>query len=260
MTNDSFTPQSTGTNPAGIPVYTFGGLEFVRVSKGKFIMGSDVREQEKPQHAVDIPYDYWMARFPVTNEQYAMYIGKGEHPVNYWQQKKEHPLDIISWDEAISYCKWLNNLLYGELPNGYLLRLPTEAEWEKAARGNDAREWPWGNEFDKNKCNSADGKKNETTPIGFYSPQGDSPYGCADMVGNVSEWTHSLYKPYPYQSDDDHESETAPGYRVLRGGSWNDYRSIASCTFRLNYHYSDISDVPFGFRVCASPISFNSVL
>ncbi|MBL8103557.1 MAG: SUMF1/EgtB/PvdO family nonheme iron enzyme, partial [Anaerolineales bacterium] len=160
-------------------------MDFMRVPAGKFLMGSDNGEKnERPQHTVDIPYDYWMANFPVTNELYNSYIkANGITPPALRpeeQQEKEHlgnPVAYAQWTDAKEYCKWLNNLLKHELPLGLVLRLPTEAEWEKAARGTDGLEYPWGNQFDKNKCNTREGDKGGTTPVGLYSPQGDSPYG-----------------------------------------------------------------------------------
>jgi len=153
------------------------GIELTRVPAGRFLMGSTkenkLREpDERPQHTVDIPYDYFMARFPVTNELYNAYVkAKGiKHPVDGWGNKKGHPVVKVSWKDAMEYCKWMNDLLKGELPSGLVLRLPSEAEWEKAARGTDGREYPWGNEFDKNKCNTSEGGRNRTTPIGLYSP------------------------------------------------------------------------------------------
>jgi formylglycine-generating enzyme required for sulfatase activity len=214
-------------------------------------------EIETPQHTVNIPHDYWMARFPVTNEQYAAHVCNGKHPVSDWQKKKDHPVFNVSWQDTMAYCKGLNNLLKGRLPQGLILRLPTEAEWEKAARGTDGSEWPWGNEFDKNKCNSDEGGKGDTTPVGLYSAQGDSPYGCADMVGNVWEWTHSLYKPYPYKAEDGRENEKDSAARVLRGGTFHNSGRYARCTFRGRLDPFDDWNYT-GFRVVvvgASPIS-----
>jgi formylglycine-generating enzyme required for sulfatase activity len=152
----------------------------------------------------------------------------------------------------MAYCQWLNNLLKGELPAGLVLRLPTEAEWEKAARGANGNEWPWGHEFDKNKCNSSEGGKGGTTPVGAYSPQGDSPFGCADMVGNVWEWTHSLFKPYPYKMEDGREDEKVSGNRVVRGGAFYYNARFARCAYRLDL--LNLALRRFGFRVVASPI------
>jgi formylglycine-generating enzyme required for sulfatase activity len=115
----------------------------------------------------------------------------------------------------------------------------------------EALEYPWGNEFDKAKCNSSEGGKGNTTPVGLYSPQGDSPYGCADMSGNVWEWTHSLKKEYPYKVNDGREDESVNARRVLRGGSFNGNERDARCAFRNDYIY--IFSYLVGFRVCASP-------
>ncbi len=246
---------------SSIPVsrQTWGGIEFVRIPAGKFLMGSKRNklafDDEYPQHTVNLPYDYWMARFPVTNAQYAEYSKAkgGKHPVSDWQEKQNHPVTYVSWQEAMNYCRWLAGLLKGKLPQGLTLRLPTEAEWEKAARGPDGLEWPWGDEFDKNKCNSSEGGKGGTTSVGLYSPQGDSPYGCADMSGNVWEWCHSLFKPYPYQAEDGREKETGFGSRVLRGGSFLYARRNARCAYRDRYSPGDFYGNS-GFRVCVSPI------
>ncbi|MFH0878401.1 MAG: SUMF1/EgtB/PvdO family nonheme iron enzyme [Lentisphaerota bacterium] len=238
----------------GLAKAEWGGIEFVKVSAGPFLMGSKegnslALADERPQHTVNIPYDYWIARFPVTNEHYAAYVGKGKHPVSDWQKKKDHPVINVSWQDAMAYCKWLNNLLKGRLPQGLILRLPTEAEWEKAARGTDGSEWPWGNEFDKNKCNSDEGGKGDTTPVGLYSPQGDSPYGCADMVGNVWEWTHSLYKPYPYKAKDGRENEKDSAPRVLCGGAFYNNAGFVRCASRYGGHPLGAVWYYRGFRV-----------
>jgi formylglycine-generating enzyme required for sulfatase activity len=238
------------------------GMEFMRVPAGPFLMGSRSENRlatrdERPQHSVDIPYDYWMERFPVTNELYRAYArARGiKHPVGGWEKKKDHPVVRVTWTDTIEYYKWLNNLLKNELPSGSVLRLPTEAEWEKAARGEQGNEWPWGDDFDKNKCNSSEGGKSSTTPVGLYSPVGDSPCGCADMVGNVWEWTYSLFKPYPYQANDGRENEKVSGQRVLRGGSFFYLHSIpmsARCACRFGYDFAHFYD-DMGFRVVIAP-------
>lgn len=208
-----------------------------------------------PQHTVDIPYDYFMARFPVTNELYNDYVKATgiKHPVAVWRNQRDHPVANVSWIDAMTYCQWLNNLLKAELPSGIVLRLPTEAEWEKAARGTDGREYPWGDEFDKNNCNTSEGRKANTTPVGFYSPLGDSPYGCVDMAGNVLEWTHSLYKEYPYNASDGREIEKASANHVLRGGSFNHDKLHARCFYRFDYNLKRPLWIYLGFRVVAAP-------
>lgn len=238
-------------------IRAWGDMQFVRVPAGKFLMGTKQRfSDERPQHTIEIPYDYWMAHYPVTNEQFAQFVTAAKYDFNQgeWQTKADHPVVNVSWRDAMAYCKWLNNTLRSELKD-LTLRLPTEAEWEKAARGEYGNEWPWGNELDKTKCHYiGGGKADDTMPVGAYSPQGDSPYGAADMVGNVSEWCHSIYKPYPYQADDGRESETGNDVRVLRGGTFGSDMNFARCAYRDDGR-PDNRRGYFGFRVMVSPCS-----
>lgn len=235
-----------------------GGMEFRRVPKGVFIMGSkyddlDAYDDEKPQHSLEIPYDYWLARFAVTNEQYNLFVQVGnlKHPVVGWETKPNHPVVNVSWQDAQGYVKWLNETQTADLPKGYLYCLPTEAEWEKAARGAYGNVYPWGNEFDVNKCNIDQSKKGSTVPVNAY-PSGASPYGCEQMAGNVWEWTHSLFEKYPYRADDGREDEQKSGNRVLRGGSFGltlrDERCAGRYRSVIDYSIDDL-----GFRVCIAP-------
>jgi formylglycine-generating enzyme required for sulfatase activity len=208
---------------------------------------------ERPQQALDLP-DFWMAQFPLTNEQYAQYASKEKHPVEGWAKKKNHPVVNVSWNDAVAYCKWFNEQHKTQLrANGLTLHLPTEAQWEKAARGEYGNEWPWGNEFDKNKCNSNEGKKKGTTPVDAY-PSGASPYGVMDMVGNVWEWTHTLFKEYPYKAEDGRESEKVAESRAMRGGSFDLNRQAARCASRYSGLPNNRNKI-VSFRLCVSPIS-----
>jgi formylglycine-generating enzyme required for sulfatase activity len=265
-------------------------IEFLRVPAGRFLMGSSDRDSmadndEKPQHTLELP-DYWMAHAPVTVKQFTAFAeanpnfqttaekeGSGyaytgskwedvkgaswktpRGPESGVKQRADHPVTQISWDDAMAYCKWLHNLFKGQLPANHILRLPSEAEWEKAARGAAGNLYPWGNDApDDKRCNFNMNIK-DTTPVGQYSPQGDSPYGCADMAGNVWEWTHTLFKGYPYQQDDGREKENTSGSRVLRGGAFDGLDRYVRCAVRNYYDPSNRSD-DLGFRLCVSPIS-----
>jgi len=246
---------------------TFGGLQFVRVPKGKFLLGSRVDNElayksEKPQQSFEFRADYWIGLYPVTNGQYAEFVRRTGHDAKKaddWGQLNDHPAVRVSWYDAQAYCLWLNEEHATEGQKGFLFRLPSEAEWEKAARGEFGTEWPWGNDFDPNKCNSSEGGKGGTTPVGEYSAAGgDSPYGVADMAGNVWEWTQSLFKPYPYDVDDGREDLQAEGLRVVRGGSFDRLSRLARCGARFGndpYGFDEF----LGFRVLVSPIH-NSVI
>jgi formylglycine-generating enzyme required for sulfatase activity len=246
------------------------GVEYCLIPAGEFLMGSDQSyvdrflkslaniSNESPRHTLSIPYDYWMMRFPVTNEQYFAFTNavSRKHPLKDWSLKRSHPVVSISWFTARDYIKWLNNIQGSSLPKGYVFRLPTEAEWEKAARGPNSFEWPWGNEFDLSKCNSSQDNKGDTTPVGSYSPQGDSPYGCADMAGNIFEWTNSLKKGYPYNPKDGRENAeiliSAISGRVTRGGSFHSDRWKTRCAVRFNYDARDFNK-EIGFRLVIAP-------
>jgi len=164
----------------------------------------------------------------------------------------------VSWNDAQEYCKWLS----GKANKAY--RLPTEAEWEKAARGDkEGRVVPWGDEFDPAKANTAESKIGATTPVGQFSPQGDSPYGCADMAGNVWEWCADWFdeKEYENRQDGVKDPQGSKGgeYRVLRGGSFYYPRRYTRCAYRIrNFPYYLYRN--FGFRVVVSPIFVKSEL
>ena len=133
---------------------TFGGFSFVKIPKGKFIMGSRVsndlaQSDEHPQRPYTISYDYWLTRFLVSNEQFGEYVvsNRRSHVLQKdWKKKLRQPVVNVSWHEAVDYTKWLNKVFMNEIESGLVFRLPTEAEWERASKGDSGGEWPWGNE------------------------------------------------------------------------------------------------------------------
>ena len=230
--------------------------DMVLVPGGPFVMGSDpqsdglARTGEQPQQTLSLP-DYYLARTPVTNAQYAAFVaGAGHKPPRYWAGtrppwgKGQHPVVSVSWYDALAYCRWLVQT------TGKPYRLPTEAEWEKGARGTDGRRYPWGDEWEAGRCNTKESGREDTTPVGRY-PEGASPYGLLDMAGNVWEWTSSLYWAYPYQADDGREDLSTPESRVLRGGSWLDFYDSARAAYRRSYVPAYHSRT-HGFRPCMS--------
>jgi formylglycine-generating enzyme required for sulfatase activity len=234
--------------------------ETVLVPAGVFLMGSleddNVPAHETPQHEVDLPV-YRIGKYPVTNEQYAEFVKEAKHPApkkagwfgqNPPKDKLDHPVVGVSWYDALAYCQWLSE------KTGRVYRLPTEAEWEKAARGTDGRSYSWGDEWDASRCNCL---SSQTTPVGNY-PSGQSLYGCNDMIGNVWEWTNTLWGSdwkspdfsYPYQADDGREDPEADAtiHRLFRGGSFDDEVTKLRCSAR-RWYAPDHTDKTRGFRV-----------
>ena len=205
---------------------------------------------EQPQHLVSLPA-YEIAKFPVTNEEYHHFVSDVAYRLprdwtsfTFRENTENHPVAGVSKVDAEAYIQWLNQ------KTGMNLRLPTEAEWERAARGTDGRIFPWGNTFDPWRCNTAESVKKGTTPAGFYSPSGDSPSGAVDMVGNVWEWTQSLFLPYPFKQNGADISK-ARGRYVVRGGAWYYTRKLARCAAREGI-VADYLSSSIGFRLARS--------
>ncbi len=244
-------------------------LGFIEVPKGPFSMGSD------PEHELDLP-SYFIARYPVTVAQFRAFVeASGYKP---WDEDRlsglaNHPVVNVTWYDALAYCDWLTETLKEcedtlEPLRGLLrsedwrITLPSEAQWEKAARGSDGRIYPWGDDADPNRVNYGDTGINDTSAVGCF-PNGVSPYSCLDMAGNTWEWTRSLWgkdwqKPdfnYPYDPQDGREDLSADRgvLRVLRGGAFGDDEAGLRCAFRLR-HYPDLRGWYFGFRLVVSPL------
>jgi len=240
-------------------VWPADGKDMVLIPGGLFLMGSDDgNPNHQPEHRVHVD-DFYIDRWPITNAEYKRFVDATHHPVpNYdvrwcdtqgynWdpatrmypEDKADHPVVLVTWEDAMAYAAWAGK------------RLPTEAEWERAARGMNGQRYPWGNEFMADRCNCKETGLGATSSVGDFSPDGDTPEGLVDMLGNVWEWTNSLYWSYPYDPDDGRESRQAKGFRVLRGASWRNDASIAHCLARLDGDFLFFNNV--GFRCAVSP-------
>lgn len=188
-------------------IHEKSGLEMLLIPAGEFLYGEEKELKFLP--------DFWMAKTPVTNAHYAKFMrDAGYKAPGHWENGKyptelaNHPVIYVSWHDATAYAQWAE------------LQLPSEEQWEKAARGQDGREYPWDHEW-KPYCNTKEAGIGGTTRVGYYSPFGDSPYDCVDMSGNVWEWTNSWY--------DEKEK-----YRCLRGGAFLSIQWYCRAAYRFN--------------------------
>jgi iron(II)-dependent oxidoreductase len=234
-----------------------GEVEFIvpplcLVPAGPFTLGSDEDANEAPRHALDLSA-YAIATHPVLVAEYACFVRAGHRlppdvgrvTWNAQFSRLDHPVVNVSWLDAQAYAAWLSRL------TGQVWRLPSEAEWEKAACWDaavgGARRYPWGDRFEGSRANTRESTLGTTTAAGTY-PNGASPCGAQDMVGNVREWTSSLHASYPYDATDGRERADARGERVQRGCSWFGFASDARAAFREWHAAEDISPV-VGFRL-----------
>jgi formylglycine-generating enzyme required for sulfatase activity len=243
-----------GEQPEAADLESLLGQPMCWVPPGPLLMGSDARrdpladQRELPQHRVTLG-GYWIGRYAVTAAQFRTFVKESGHEpadTDSLVGPDDHPVTVVTWHDALAFCRWLG------AQAGVRVTLPSEAEWEKAARGADGRIYPWGNEPpDESRCNFAY-RMEDTTPVGRYSPQGDSPYGCADMAGNVWEWTRSLLRTYPYNPRDGREKLRTSNdvLRILRGGSYLDGAARVRCTSRSWYNPSSRGRCG-GFRIVA---------
>lgn len=208
----------------------------------------DLFRAEQPQHLASVR-EFAIGLHPVTNLQYKIFVWEtGHRTPRGWvgfdppPGLDDHPVVHVSWNDAQAFCRWLSKVTTQPF------RLPTEAEWERAARDVDGRIYPWGQEFDPWRCNTIESGKRSTTLVKNYSPGGDSVCGATDMSGNVWEWTSSILRPYPYQADDGREDPMAEGPRVARGGAWYYSRKLARCSSREGLPSNYVSPA-LGFRV-----------
>ncbi len=259
-------------------------MHFCWVPPGAFSMGSDKNEKdslsdEEPRHTVHLDYGYWMGRFPITAAHYAQYtleIPDADEP-HVWSANA--PVAAVSWHGVRGFCAWLTKRwrAAGLIGDSWSVHLPSEAEWEKAARGghqipehahvqrvghgvpevslvenlNPTRAYPWGDANSSEHANYDATEINRVSAVGCF-PSGVSPHGCEELSGNVWEWTRSLKKAYEYQFDDGREDPESKSARVLRGGAYFYDSRYVRCALRY-WYYPANRDEDVGFRVVLSP-------
>jgi formylglycine-generating enzyme required for sulfatase activity len=239
-------------------------IDWVTVPDGQFWIGTDMsvdqvaagfawaKQVEVPQHQIKLS-EFRISRYPVTNSQWAYFLTQTGYDWadrdKLWQSglpsgKEHHPVVWVTWQDALAFCRWAG------------VRLPTEAEWEKAARGTDRRLYPWGNQLPNSNMANFDKQVGDTTAVDCY-PSGKSIYNVYDLAGNVWEWTSTIWGTdknnpefvYPYQADDGRESLDDPDIlRVVRAGGWKYSADMIRCAYR-DWNDPHVRGSGLGFRV-----------
>jgi formylglycine-generating enzyme required for sulfatase activity len=256
-------PGSTSTVPQPSAIVNVRGLRadawmlpaddlfgFVEVPAGPFIMGSgkvtdpQAFDNERWSSAearatVDLPA-FFINRYEVTVAQFQTFVAASGKKVDpqALAASPDHPVTYVSWPDALAYCRWLEAVMKASvltplalkerLNAGWRLTLPTEAEWEKAARGTDGRRYPWGENARRDRGNFG---SQGTVPVGSIACP-ECAYGLSDMGGNVWEWTRSPYQPYPYDATDDNKTIGSDALWVMRGGAFNDAEQMVRASTR----------------------------
>jgi eukaryotic-like serine/threonine-protein kinase len=248
------------TSPPGLGIGSsqispIDSMKLLYVPAGNFLMGSTSADtqaapNEKPQHPVYLDA-FWIDQTDVTNKMYALCVSAGvcpapsatssfTHPSYYKNSKfNKYPVVNVSWNDATAYCKWAGR------------QLPTEAQWEKAARGTDGGIFPWGNAAPDNTLLNYNQVVNDTTMVGNY-PKGASPYGALDMAGNVNQWVNNWYSDSYYQNSPASNplGPDSGSYRVMRGSGWNENFYGVRSAFREGADPTTNVNAVIGFR-CA---------
>ena len=245
-------------------------LGFVEIPAGPFLMGSDPVQDPlafdnewwpgtRSRATLDLP-TFYVGRYEVTVAQFAAFVEEAGYGADdeAFQGPPDHPVAAVTWTDALAYARWLDRTLrewpqtppeLGQLlRDGWRISLPTEAEWEKAARGSDGRIYPWGSEPRRDRANY---QGRSTAPVGaFECPE--CPFGLHDMSGNVWELTRSPYQAYPYDESDDREGLDADALWVMRGGAFNDTERNIRTTIRGGAD-PGVRRPFIGFRLAISP-------
>lgn len=227
-----------------------GDVDMVYVPSGEFTMGSIYLVEEKPMRKVFLD-GFWIGKNVVTVAQFRAYCSDAIYEFQWDEYKPEwgwidnYPMVNVTWDEAAAYCKWAGG------------DLPTEAQWEKAARGDKGLLFPWGMQFKADLLQSSvEGAQSGPAAVGTF-PLGASPYGCLDMAGNVFQWVADWHSDDGYTDLPTKNPAGVPygDYRVLRGGSWNSVEAGMVRTSHRGYKDPGTRSPEFGFRVAATKVS-----